>query len=223
MSAHHAAQPRGLAHQFEDLDQQLDASTFGMWLFLITEILFFGGLFAGYTLYRSHMPHAYALASNHLDIRLGGFNTVVLIFSSLTMALAVRSCQLGKNLLSRNWMFATLLLGLTFLGVKVIEYSHKYHEHLIPGTRFNMSLPEAGGQQMFFNFYFGMTGMHALHMVIGSGLLIYFILRTHQRKYHSHYFGPVEIMGLYWHFVDIVWIFLFPLLYLLGLGVKGTH
>ncbi|MBM3734383.1 MAG: cytochrome c oxidase subunit 3 family protein [Acidobacteria bacterium] len=192
-----------------------------MWLFLITEILFFGGLFAGYALYRSHMPEGFQTASSHLNIFLGGFNTVVLIASSLTMAMAVRSCQLGDNPKTRNFLIATLFLGLVFLGVKVIEYGEKIEHHLVPGPNFDTSIPFAQGQQMFYNFYFAMTGMHALHMIIGSGLLIYFIVRAHQGRYHSNYFGPVEIMGLYWHFVDIVWIFLFPLLYLLGLHLGG--
>jgi cytochrome c oxidase subunit 3 len=223
LSAHPStAETRGLAHHFEDFEQQLDASTFGMWLFLITEVLFFGGLFAGYALYRSHMPEGFQTASSHLEIGLGGFNTVVLICSSLTMALAVRACQLGRNMTSRNFMVATLLLGFVFLGVKVVEYSAKFEHHLVPGPDFDTSIPFAQGQQVFFSFYFAMTGMHALHMVIGSGLLIYFIIRAHQGRYHANYFGPVEIMGLYWHFVDIVWIFLFPLLYLLGLHL-GKH
>ena len=224
MSAHSsAAETRGLAHHFEDFEQQLDASTFGMWLFLITEVLFFGGLFAGYTLYRSHMPHAFELASSHLDIPLGAMNTVVLIFSSLTMALAVRACQMGNNKLTRNLLVATLLLGFVFLGVKVVEYSAKFEHHLVPGYNFDQTMPQWQGQQMFYQFYFALTGMHALHMIIGSGLLLYFIIRSHQGRYHSNYFGPVEVMGLYWHFVDIVWIFLFPLLYLLGLHVGGKH
>jgi cytochrome c oxidase subunit 3 len=218
LSAHsHTAETRGLAHHFLDFEQQLDASTFGMWLFLITEVLFFGGLFAGYSVYRFHMPDAFAAASHHLDIGLGAFNTAVLIFSSLTMALSVRSCQLGNNVMTRNFLMATLFLGLVFLGVKVIEYKQKFDHHLVPGYNFDQALPGWQGQQMFYNFYFAMTGMHALHMVIGSGLLVYFILRAHQGRYHAKYFGPVEVMGLYWHFVDIVWIFLFPLLYLLGL------
>lgn len=213
----HAAETRGLAHHFLDFEQQLDASTFGMWLFLITEVLFFGGLFAGYSIYRYHMSDAFAAASHHLDIGLGAFNTVVLIFSSLTMALSVRACQLGNNIMTRNLLVATLILGFVFLGVKVIEYKQKFDHHLVPGYNFDQTMPGWQGQQMFYNFYFAMTGMHALHMIIGSGLLLYFILRAHQGRYHANYFGPVEVMGLYWHFVDIVWIFLFPLLYLLGL------
>ena len=220
----HPAHPPGLAHQFEDLHQQLDASVLGMWLFLITEIMFFGGLFAGYAIYRSSAPDAFAAASGHLDITLGGFNTVVLIFSSLTMALAVRSAQLGNNKAIFNYLVATLVLGTVFLVVKGFEYHDKFVHHLIPGANFQWPDPAlARGAEMFYCFYFAMTGMHAFHMIIGAGLLIYFLIQARRHRYHSEYYGPVEIMGLYWHFVDIVWIFLFPLLYLLGLHLSGKH
>jgi cytochrome c oxidase subunit 3 len=205
-----------LAHQFDDLAQQLDASTFGMWVFLITEIMFFGGLFAGYAVYRSAYPEAFAEGSLHLDIVLGGFNTVVLIASSLTMALAVRAAQLGDNRRVFRFLLLTLLLGSTFLAVKVFEYHHKWVEHLVPGPSFRFDGPHAQQVQMMFCFYFAMTGMHALHMVVGAGLLIYFLFQARANRYSPDYYGPVEVMGLYWHFVDIVWIFLFPLLYLIG-------
>ncbi|MBK5292833.1 MAG: cytochrome c oxidase subunit 3 family protein [Acidobacteriia bacterium] len=213
----HAAHAPGLAHQFDDLDQQLDATTLGMWLFLAQEIMFFGGLFAAYAIYRSHYPEAFAAASHHLDIRLGGFNTVVLIFSSLTMALGVRAAQMGKNKTVFNYLLVTFMLGNLFLVVKAFEYHHKYVEGLIPGPWFSAHGATDPAVQMFFCLYFAMTGMHALHMVVGGGLLIYFMVQARRERYHAHYFGPIEIMGLYWHFVDIVWIFLFPLLYLLGL------
>ena len=214
----HHDHPKGLAHQFLDLGQQTDTTTFGMWLFLAQEIMFFGGLFFTYSLYRSEMPESFAAASGHLDIFLGGFNTVVLILSSLTMALGVRSAQLGNNKRLLRWLFATFMLGNTFLLVKYFEYSSKFEHHLVPG--YNFAWPVAGeakGAEMFYCLYFAMTGMHALHMVVGGGLLIYFMRRAMKNHFHPHYYGPVEIMGLYWHFVDIVWIFLFPLLYLIGL------
>jgi cytochrome c oxidase subunit III len=213
----HAAHPPGLAHQFEDLDQQLDATTLGMWFFLAQEIMFFGGLFGAYAVYRAWHPEAFAMASNHLDVKLGAFNTVVLIFSSLTMALGVRSAQLGDNRSVFRWLFATFMLGNVFLGVKAYEYHHKWTEHLIPGPWFQFHGGGDASVEMFFNIYFGLTGMHALHMVIGGGLLIYFMMQARKGRYHPGYFGPIEIMGLYWHFVDLVWIFLFPLLYLLGM------
>jgi cytochrome c oxidase subunit III len=213
----HAEHAPGLAHQFDDLDQQLDATTFGMWLFLAQEIMFFGGLFAAYAIYRSWHPDAFVAASHHLDVKLGGFNTVVLIVSSLTMALGVRAAQMGKNKAVFNYLFATFMLGNVFLVVKAFEYHHKWVENLIPGPSFQFAGSADPAVQMFFNIYFAMTGMHALHMIIGGGLLIYFMIQARKNRYHAHYFGPIEIMGLYWHFVDIVWIFLFPLLYLLGL------
>ncbi|MBM3814167.1 MAG: cytochrome c oxidase subunit 3 family protein [Acidimicrobiia bacterium] len=213
----HSSHGSGLAHQFDDLDQQLDATTLGMWLFLAQEIMFFGGLFAAYTIYRNWHPEAFAEASHHLDIKLGGFNTVVLIFSSLTMALGVRAAQMGKNKAVFNYLFATFMLGNVFLVVKAFEYHHKWVEGLIPGPWFRFEGSTDPAVQMFFNLYFAMTGMHALHMIIGGGLLIYFMVQARKNRYHEGYYGPVEIMGLYWHFVDIVWIFLFPLLYLLGL------
>ena len=205
-----------LAHQFDDLPQQLDASTFGMWIFLVTEVMFFGGIFAGYAVYRSAYPEAFAAGSLRLDIVLGGFNTVVLIASSLTMALAVRCAQLGDNRGTARLLIMTLVLGTVFLVVKVFEYHHKYVEHLVPGASFHFEGPLAREVQMMFCFYFVLTGMHALHMVVGAGLLIYFIVQARAQRYSPSYYGPVEIMGLYWHFVDIVWIFLFPLLYLIG-------
>lgn len=212
MSEHSTA----LAHQFDDMHQQLDASTFGMWVFLLTEIMFFGGLFASYAVYRSAYPAAFAEGSRHLHVLLGGVNTAVLIASSLTMALAVRAAQLGKSKAIVNYLLATLMLGGVFLGIKAFEYYQKFLEHHVPGPSFVFNGPDAGPVQMFFCFYFVMTGMHALHMIIGAGLLIYFIIQARSGRYTAEYFGPVEVMGLYWHFVDIIWIFLFPLLYLIG-------
>ncbi len=205
-----------LQHHFEDLQQQFEASSLGMWAFLITEILFFGGLFAGYLVYRYTYPHAFALGSHELDIALGTFNTAVLIASSLTMALSVYFAQTGKRGPLVVFLTATLVLGLTFLGVKAVEYSHKAHEHLIPSARFAFEGPFAPQVKIFFSFYFAMTGMHALHMVIGAGLLVYLLVHAARGRYDTEYFTPVEMIGLYWHFVDIVWIFLFPLLYLIG-------
>lgn len=221
---HHHAHPPGFAHQFEDIGQQLDSTTLGMWVFLAQEIMFFGGLFCGYSIYRGLMPQGFEAASNHLNVPLGFANTVVLIASSLTMALAVRAAMLGNNPAIVRWLIGTLVLGCTFLGVKVVEYTDKFQHHLVPGYNFEWAnAAEAPGAQMFYVFYFTMTGMHALHMVIGAGLLLYFIYKAHKGTYHSQYFGPIENMGLYWHFVDIVWIFLFPLLYLLGYHLGKGH
>lgn len=205
-----------LAHHFVDREQQYDTARLGMWTFLITEVMMFGGLFLGYTVYRNHYPHAYALGSAHLDITLGAFNTVVLIISSLTMALAVRDAQLGRRNKSLLFLVLTLLLGCTFLGVKVIEYGHKIHDHLVPGPNFQWLGPEAPQVQLFYCFYFLMTGLHAIHMIIGAGLLIWLMRLTTTGRISGEFYTPVELFGLYWHFVDIVWIFLFPLLYLIG-------
>ncbi len=215
--------PAGLQHQFNDIHQQTDASTFGMWIFLLTEIMFFGGLFAAYAVYRGAYPEAFAAGSSFLDVVLGGVNTAVLIFSSLTMALAVRAAQLGKNKSVASCLIATLVLGTVFLVIKAFEYHHKFVEHHVPGPSFVFDGVNPGPVEMFFSFYFAMTGMHALHMVIGAGLLIYFIAQALRNRYTPQYYGPVEVMGLYWHFVDIVWIFLFPLLYLIGFHHGPAH
>jgi cytochrome c oxidase subunit 3 len=205
-----------LAHQFDDLAQQEDAANLGMWVFLITEIMFFGGLFVGYTVYRAAYPTAFAEGSYHLDIVLGCINTVVLISSSLTMALAVHAAQVGKRQLLTVFLLLTIVLGLVFLGIKAVEYGHKFEDRLVPGPTFFFTGEHAKQVQIFYSFYFGMTGMHALHMVIGIGLLSALVILAWRGRFSSTYYTPVENIGLYWHFVDIVWIFLFPLLYLLG-------
>lgn len=204
-----------VAHQFDDLEQQFEASTLGMWVFLVTEIMFFGGLIAGYTIYRALYPAAWAEGSHHLDITWGALNTAVLIGSSLTMALSVYYAQRGRRRPLILFLLLTMLLGSVFLGVKVIEYSHKYHEGLIPGALFRYQ-GESANLELFFSFYFAMTGMHALHMVIGIGIMAVLVVLAYRNKFSEDYFTPVEVSGLYWHFVDIVWIFLFPLLYLIG-------
>ena len=185
-----------------------------MWLFLVTEIMFFGGLFTAYMVYRMWYPVAWAEASQKLNVYMGGGNTIVLIGSSLTMALAVRCAQLGQNKAVVRWLILTMVLGLTFLVVKFFEYKAKFEHHLVPGPHFDPTLEQ--GVQIFFSLYFMMTGIHALHMVIGLGIMLYILIQAMKGTYDADYFAPVEVSGLYWHFVDIVWIFLFPLLYLLG-------
>ena len=210
---HHPA----LLHHFDDLAQQREASELGMWVFLVTEILFFGGFFAAYAVYGRLYPAAFHEGSHHLDVRLGAINTAVLIASSLTMALAVRTAQTGgRRRTLVGFLGLTLALGCTFLGIKAFEYHHKWVEHLIPGPAFSWPGPEARPLQIFYSLYFGMTGMHALHMVIGAGLLLVLMWRSMRNEFSPAYSTPVEVTGLYWHFVDIVWIFLFPLLYLIG-------
>jgi len=204
------------AHQFDDAAQQHEASWLGMWVFLATEVMFFGGMFLGYTVYRSAYPDAFAGASNHLDIVLGTINTAVLIFSSFTMALAVRSAQLGAGKPTIIFLILTMILGAVFLGIKFTEYYVKFEEHFVPGSAFAYPGPQAPAAEIFFSFYFAMTGMHALHMIIGEGLLTTLVIKTVRGRFSGLYNTPVELIGLYWHFVDIVWIFLFPLLYLVG-------
>ena len=201
-------------HQFDDIEQEHESASLGMWIFLATEVMFFGGMFLGYAVYRGAYSTAYAQASRHLDVLLGGINTGVLLSSSLTMALAVRAAQLGGRRIVVLFLLATIVLGLVFLGIKGFEYYHKYEEHLIPGSHFEFSGPNANHAQVFFSFYFVMTGMHALHMIVGIGVMLTMILMTLRRRFSSEYYFPIEMAGLYWHFVDIVWVFLFPLLYL---------
>ena len=206
-----------LAHQFEDLEQQHDAATLGMWIFLVTEVMFFGGLFAGYTMYRAEYPSAFAEGSRLCEVALGASNTLILITSSLTMALAVYGAQQGRRRLVLVCLGATMVLGAIFLGVKFLEYFHKFQEHLIPGSNFAYTGTSARQVELFICFYFGLTGLHALHMIIGLGVLAVMMVFAWRGRLSPAHYAPIEVAGLYWHFVDIVWIFLFPLLYLVDL------
>lgn len=285
--------PPGLQHQFENMKQQEESVSIGMWMFLAQEIMFFGGMFTVYLLYRWKFPMAFAAGSNHLDAFLGGLNTLVLIVSSLTMALTVYYAQKGNRMMQVVMIVLTMIFGATFLGVKAVEYTEKYHAGLIPFANWNHKTPntkehtsslietkvsaaenkehkeaehkEAGHEEyisstgvfewkdlslakkaetegfltdwekvgyysdgkldqhkfeskvrIFFWIYFCMTGLHAIHMIVGLGLMGWLLWKAWIGSYTAEYFSPVEMSGLYWHFVDIVWIFLFPLLYLLG-------
>lgn len=230
MAAHDAhTHPPGFAHQFEDAAQQKEAGTLGMWAFLVTEILFFGGMFTSYIIYRAlHLP-AFIIGSHLLEVKFGAINTAVLICSSLTMALAIRCAQTGK---SKGqiiwWLILTMILGATFLGLKfTFEWHNDYLEHIVPAAYFGFQYrPEWGANapyvEMFMCFYFFMTGLHALHMIVGLGILTVLVIMTARGRFSSAYYSPLEISGLYWHFVDIVWIFLFPLLYLIGGRYPGS-
>ncbi|MGD9563633.1 MAG: cytochrome c oxidase subunit 3 [Pyrinomonadaceae bacterium] len=273
----------GLQHQFDDMKQQEESVSIGMWMFLVQEIMFFGGLFTAYLVYRSRYPMAFAAGSNHLDAFWGGLNTLVLIVSSLTMALTVYYAQKSNRMMQVLMIVLTMFFGSVFLGVKAIEYSDKYNHGLVPMAGLNKRIKEdpnahheaekpcwdvdhnappvehpnprgeflwtdcslvklaqdenflteservgyfSGGQidlekfkgkvRIFFYLYFVMTGLHALHMIVGLGLMTWLLWTAWKGNYHKEYYMPVEMSGLYWHFVDIVWIFLFPLLYLLG-------
>ena len=212
----HAHGHRALAHHFEDLGQQSEAATLGMWVLLVTEILFFGGLFLTYMVYRSWYPAAFAAASHEMVVWAGTLNTVVLITSSLTMALAVRAAQLGDRRSLIWFLLATMALGCVFLGVKAYEYRTEFLEHHVPGPGFELEGPYLRQAQIFFSLYFVMTGLHALHMIIGLGIMVVMLWWSIRGTITREYASPIEISGLYWHFVDIVWIFLFPLLYLIG-------
>jgi cytochrome c oxidase subunit 3 len=216
VAAPHEAHHPALAHHFDSLAQQSEATTLGMWVFLVTEVLFFGGLFATYMIYRSWYPDAFAAASHELDVTLGTINTVVLITSSLTMALAVHAAQLGQRKALMLFLIATMILGGAFLGIKSVEYYHKFVEHHVPGPTFQFEAEHFRHAQIFFSLYFVMTGLHAVHMIIGIGIMLVMLYWSWNGTITEEYSSPIEISGLYWHFVDIVWIFLFPLLYLIG-------
>ena len=232
--------------QFKTLEQQKDSASLGMWIFLVTEVMFFGGIMLAYTINRHTYFAAFAMGSNTLDLKLGGFNTIVLLASSFTMAMAVWSTQVGKRQLVSIFLLLTIVLGFVFFGVKYIEYSQKFHHHLVPGRNFDISYcinnpakcadmkseeldvereelakafqvdPDLNSHaQLYYSAYFGMTGLHALHMVIGAGLLLWLLKLSLAGRFTPQYNTPVDMVGLYWHFVDIVWIYLFPLLYLI--------
>ncbi|MGA9625087.1 MAG: cytochrome c oxidase subunit 3 family protein [Bryobacteraceae bacterium] len=205
-----------LQEQFDTEAQQKDASTLGMWIFLITEVMFFGGMFTAYTVYRRAYSDAFAVASSSLNVTIGAINTAVLLVSSFTMVMAVRASQLGRRRTLILFLVLTLILGGVFLGVKAYEWNEKFEQHHVPGPSFHLDgVPQQGHAQLFFSLYFAMTGLHALHMVVGVGILSWLIWMAYKGRFTAKYNTPVDIAGLYWHFVDIIWIFLFPLLYLI--------
>jgi cytochrome c oxidase subunit 3 len=213
-----------LRHHFVDAEQQRDAASLGMWLFLATEIMFFGGMFCAYLVYRYWYYNEFAAGSRSLDIWLGTINTAVLICSSLTVALGVRAAQIGNRKLLVILLLLTIVFGFAFLGIKGVEWYQKFEEHHIPGRSFNADdlvrqYPQIHiderHEQIYFSLYFAMTGLHALHMIIGVGIFVFLTYYAWKGRYTPKYYTPVEIGGLYWHFVDIVWIYLFPLLYLI--------
>ena len=217
-----AVEPRSvLAHHFADIDQQRATASLGMWVFLATEVMFFGGLFLTYTIYRWSYPEAFSAGSHHLSLWLGGVNTAVLLTSSFSMALAVHAAQERRRRALMVWLVATMVLGAAFLGIKAYEWLHEAQLGLLPGSNFTFSTPDPASFQsrqveLFFVLYFTMTGFHALHMIIGLAIMTVLLIQAKRGRYDAVYHSPVEVSGLYWHFVDIVWIFLFPLLYLVS-------
>ena len=212
-----------LQHHFDDMAQQAEASTLGMWVFLCTEILFFGGLFMAYIVYRHASPEGWQEASHALSRFWGTTNTLVLICSSLTMALAVRAAQTSQSARTQvGWLLGTMVFGIAFLGIKGIEYYDKFVEHHVPGPNFHWEGLYAHPAEQFYSLYFAMTGLHALHMIIGLGIMTVITIMAWRKTFDAEYYTPVEVAGLYWHFVDIVWIFLYPLLYLVGGHFKGA-
>jgi cytochrome c oxidase subunit III len=222
----HEAHNPALVHQFSEVQQQKNAASLGMWLFLATEIMFFGGMFCAYLIYRINYFNAFAAGSQQLNVWMGGINTAVLIVSSVTVVLAVKAAEAGKRQLLVGYLVVTILLGLTFLVIKGFEYKEKFEKHHVPGATFNFTekfddngkqIPVNARQaELFFSLYFVMTGMHALHMIIGCGLFTGLAILAWKGHYTSSYFTPIENGGLYWHLVDIIWIYLFPLLYLIS-------
>ena len=211
---HHGA----LAHQFESLEQQREVAALGMWVFLVTEVLFFGGLFLVYSVYRGWYPAAFTAGSHELLVWAGTTNTVVLITSSLTVVLAVQAAETGDRRMLMWMLVATMVLGCVFLGIKGYEYWSEYREHHVPGfgLAFDFEKPYIQQAKIFFSLYFVMTAIHAIHMIVGLGVMSTMLWMAWRRKITPEYPNPIEISALYWHFVDIVWIFLYPLLYLIG-------
>ena len=220
-------------HHFETEEQQREAGSFGMWLFLLTEIMFFGGMFFAYLLYRNWYYDAFVPASNYLSVTLGGANTAILITSGFFMALAVWAAEMRKKNILVLTLIATMLFGWAFIGIKGVEWHDEWAHHHVPGQSFSIAdfvNPKAHGidnekplpadmaqkTQIFFFLYFAMTGMHAVHMLIGLVLLVWLLWRARRGDFSAGYVAPIENFALYWHFVDVVWLFLFPLLYLIN-------
>ncbi|MCG3208418.1 MAG: Quinol oxidase subunit 3 [Anaerolineae bacterium] len=204
-----------VAPYFHDIDQQREVNALGMWAFLATEVMFFGGLFMAYVVYRFSYPEGFIEGSHELNLLLGSINTVILLVSSFTMAMAVHSAQTDAKRKLVMFLILTILLGTVFLGIKGVEYYEKFAHHLVPGPNFEFHGANGNHVQLFISLYFATTGLHAIHMIIGVGVLTYFLIKAIMGRYNSLNYDPVEMVGLYWHFVDIAWVFIFPLYYLI--------
>lgn len=226
---HDHAHPKFLAHHFDTPLQQFETAKLGMWAFLAQELLFFSGLFVAYGIYRSWYPETFAACSHLLSRKMGGGNTIVLLFSSWTAAMAVRSAQLGQKANTSRFLLVTIVCACIFLVVKYLEYGAKFHEGLLPGHYFghqyagifgaipaDAEVPDLPAKaHIFFGIYFIMTGVHALHVIVGIGVLIWIWRRNERGDFSKEYFTAVDLAALYWHLVDLIWIYLFPLLYLI--------
>lgn len=225
MASHPAdGHPPHLEHHFVSSEQQFDAAKMGMWMFLITEILLFSGMFVAYTVYRSWHPEVFAHVSDLLDWRMGGFNTLVLLASSFTVALGIHYAQKNDQKKLVLNLVLTLIFAFVFLVVKYFEYTGKFAHGVFPGAAFDphgvanghdYALYNVPYAAQFFSIYFVMTGIHAFHVIVGIGVFVWITIRASKGEFSSEYYTPVELTGLYWHLVDIIWIFLFPLLYLI--------
>ncbi len=207
-----------VASHFRDAGHQYASNKEGIWLFMVTEILMFGGLFVGYIIFHSMYPEMFAEGAKSLDWKMGFINTLVLIFSSFTMALGIYFNQIGQSKKATWALAVTLLCGAIFLVIKYFEYMHKFHLGLFPGRLLNMTegAPEHANLGMYFGFYYCMTGLHGIHVVLGMGLIAWVLFRNIRGDFNPNYYTPVEGVGIFWHIVDLIWIFLFPLLYLVG-------
>lgn len=216
MSIDKAIKPHHHAHHYRDTYHEYDSSKQGVWLFLVTEILMFGGLFVAYAIYNNIYPEIFDEGSKFLNWRLGALNTLILISSSFTMALGIHYTQRNERSKAVVFLWVTLLCGALFMVIKYFEYTHKIHLGLLPGSHFNFAEAHSKNLGLYFSFYFLMTGMHGLHVLVGMGLILWVTLRTMRGEFGPEYFTPIEGVGLFWHLVDLIWIYLFPLLYLMG-------
>jgi len=201
------------------MEQQFDTSKIGMWLFLATEILLFGGLFVGFGMMQARYPREFIEAHTYLQRSLGATNTIVLLISSFTMVMAVDAAKKGKNQKVVMFLGLTILCACIFLGIKYFEYSHKFAEGLLPGMFYKHegdALPGSRGYATFFSFYFMMTGLHGIHILAGIAVLVWILIRAKRGEFNEAYYTPVDLVGLYWHLVDLIWIYLFPLYYLIS-------
>jgi cytochrome c oxidase subunit 3 len=215
-TAHGSGHSPFLQHHFVEMAQQFEASKIGMWLFLVTEVLLFGGLFVGYGIMHARHPEAFREAHHHLDRVMGAINTIVLLVSSFTMVMAVWAASMSRRKLLLIFLALTFLLAGCFMVVKYFEYSHKFHDGLLPGKFYSHQGDTVPGQFMFFSFYFMMTGLHGFHVLVGMACIAWLFFRAWRGHFSSAYYGPVDLVGLYWHLVDLIWIYLFPLMYLLS-------